>query len=136
MIQKKQYTEQVIHRLTGGDPNAAQLSRFHPNMVDKEIDAAYESILNSLFHNNVRGSDYSLFDAYTKWYYAPKDFVVEEDTIRKEKYIELPVPPIVINPGNLGIRIVCPREDQTSQFAPIENNTILYKHRIKNNHFP
>lgn len=125
MITKGQFTEQVIHRLCGGDPSAEQLNRFHPNIVDKEIDMAYESILNGLFHNNVRGADFSLFDAYTKTYISPRDFVLEFDDDRQEYFFTLPVPPIVINPGNLGIRMICPREDQSDQFAPIDNNALV-----------
>jgi len=122
MIKKDQYIEQVRRRLCGGEPVGDLASRYHPLIVEKEIDSAYESLLQSVFGQNIKGGNFAILDPYTK----PFTVEIQYDSGREEYYSLLPKPVIVLNSplngGNFGIRIISPIKDQTVQFVPIDNN--------------
>lgn len=132
MLRKEQYIEQLRQRLCGGDPTADMMGRFHPLIVEKEVDVAYESLLQSLFSQNIKGGNYSALDAYTRTFPSkqyPDPVYVLKDEIRNEYYAELPKPVIVLNSvnegsGNYGIRLVSLVQGQASAFIPIDNNAL------------
>lgn len=130
MLKKEQYIEQLRHRLCGGDPTTDTMGRFHPLIVEKEVDAVYESLLQSLFSQNIKGGNYSVLDAYTRTFPSkqyPTAVPVLYDTYRDEYYSELPKPVIVLNSpgdgsGNYGIRLISLTKGQANAFIPIDNN--------------
>lgn len=130
MIKKNQYIETIQRRCCGGEPTADLLSRYHPKLIEKEVDQVYESLLQSLFIQNIKGGNFAVLDAYTHPYpnaNHPSPVLIKKDIYRNEFYCDLPAPVIALNSpgngtGNYGIRIICPVESQAVQFIPIDNN--------------
>jgi hypothetical protein len=130
LIKKNQYIEIVQRRCCGGEPTADLISRYHPKIIEKEIDQVYESLLQSLFVQNIKGGNFAVLDAYAHPYpnaNNPSPVLIKKDIYRNEFYCDLPAPVIALNSpgngtGNYGIRIISPTKDQSVQFIPIDNN--------------
>jgi hypothetical protein len=122
LIKKNQYIETIQRRCCGGEPTADLISRYHPKIIEKEVDQVYESLLQSLFVQNIKGNNFAVLDPYTRGYEAPILF----DSARNEFYSNIPKPVIALNSpgngtGNYGVRVICPKKDQSVQFIPIDN---------------
>jgi hypothetical protein len=122
LIKKNQYIETIQRRCCGGEPTADLISRYHPKIIEKEVDQVYESLLQSLFVQNIKGNNFAVLDPYTRGYEAPILF----DSARNEFYSDLPKPVIALNSpgngtGNYGVRMISTTKGQSSQFIPIDN---------------
>ena len=124
MLKKEQYIEQLQRRLCGGEPTEELASRYHPMIIEKEVDSVYESVLQSLFNQNIKGGNFAVLDAYTRTFTGVP---IQYDTVQGCYYSELPKPVIVLNSpvtgtGNYGVRTISPEKAKSSAFVPIDNN--------------
>lgn len=135
MLKKEQFIEQLQRRLCGGEPTDELYSRFHPMIIEKEVDSVYESVLQSVFNQNIKGGNYAVLDAYTRNF---SGVLIEFDPIQNIYYSTLPKPVVVLNSptngtGNYGIRFIKAEAPKITDvntkgagggvyFVPIDNN--------------
>lgn len=115
---KRQFIDLTRRVLAGGDTPAELRGAYHPRAVEKLLALAFDSLLNSnaTERENMRdemGQDSWKYDALTKPYFVE----IKKDTARKRYYSDLPVTPMSIN-NNSGIRMICPKEEEETQFLP------------------
>lgn len=117
-LTKANWIDLVRHNLAGGDTPAELRGEYHPRIIEKLIAIAFDSLLNS---NNTKkddlrdelGQDNWKYSAMTKVYFVE----IKKDTDRDRYYSDLPVTPMAIN-NNQGIRMVCYKKEEASQFIP------------------
>lgn len=135
MLQKQQYIEQLQRRLCGGEPVEELASRYHPMIIEKEVDSVYESILQSVFNQNIKGGNYAVLDAYTRTF---SGVPIKFDADQNIYYSMLPKPVIVLNSptngtGNYGIRFIKADAPKRTDFMTKGNSTGIYFVPIDNN---
>lgn len=122
-LSKAQYIDLIRDNLAS---DSAELrSRWHPRIVEKYLDIAFDSVLNK--NKTVReglmdemGMDLWKYAALTKPFYL--DFKYDEK--RKRYYSELPINILSITNNN-GIQMICPVEEEQSAFLPTGVNDLF-----------
>jgi hypothetical protein len=112
-MKKINLIEMVQDFLTGGDAPTDMESQYHPEIIKKYLENAYNQVVYQVWMNGKKFSDYSQLDVWSKVY---------ECTIignAPEGYALLPFAPVQL-PNNMGIRQVCSHDDNTNVFAYIE----------------
>jgi hypothetical protein len=114
-MQKKQLIHLVIDRLAGGNTNSDLRGIYHPKIVEKQIENAFESLINpdqeSIFAEI--GLNNWKMDFCTKGY----SLTVYYDALRDKYYSQLPVGITSIN-NNSGIRMIYPIKSEKDSFIP------------------
>lgn len=122
-MRKIELIEMVLDNLSGGDAVADVRGRYHPQMISKFIEAAYNDLIyqvaTSALNPKEKQVDFFQLDAFAKIH---RDIVVSDDADRSLKYSVLPFAPVKL-PEELGIRMICPEDDPTNPFAHVDNNS-------------
>ncbi len=103
--------EIIQHRLAGGDMTPDLKSKYHPEIIRKEIAIIANSVLFDIFRNNDRGQE--ALDLYAKQYSVTLQYSSAYDL----RYFELPET-VVQLPQNGFIRSITAKKDQ-SYFIPM-----------------
>jgi hypothetical protein len=115
---KIQYIDLTRHVLAGGDTPSELRGTFHPRIVEKLISMAFDSLLSTGTGRqreimDEMGANAWAYDALTKPFFVE----IKKDTERNRYYSDLPVTPMSLN-NNQGIRMVCPKQEEETQFMP------------------
>lgn len=117
MLTKKKIAELIRLRLSGGDIG-------YTNKVDeRDIYEVTSVVISSLIAADYKDSMmHGSFDINGSWLKTFENVQVKESTSRKEFYIDLPAY-LVSLPSDRGLRMVCPMEDQSTQYTVTNNNS-------------
>jgi hypothetical protein len=113
-MKKIHLIEAVIDHLTGGDATADTQSQYHPLMITKHIEFAFNQIVFQVWLNSKKFSDYSQLDAWSKTYEIQ---IIDQDGANAHAF--LPYAPMQL-PNNMGIRQICDHLDKSIVFAYLE----------------
>ena len=116
---KKNLIDLIIHKLSGGNTSPDIKSKYHPEIITKYIELAFNSLINTVQNQSIRYKDLGQLDSYVKTY---SSVTVSYDDTRKEYYSDLPVNIIGLY-MNRGIRYICPIYDQSYHFIYRKNNS-------------
>lgn len=117
-MNKSQLIELVKEKLSGGDAPPAIRGKYHPKVISKFLEMAYDDLVSLLQKEGTQTNDYSALDNFGKSYILP----ILKDELRNEYYVELPIKVVPI-PDNQGIRLVSPKFDQSAAYDYIDNNS-------------
>jgi len=112
----------VIVDFLASDQPGDMVSQYHPEIIKKYIENAFNQVVYQVWLNCKKFSDYSQLDAWTKTYTLQlyngslAGGVVSGN-------LRLPFPPIQL-PDNMGIRQVAANEDESILFAYLENSAV------------
>ena len=114
-MRKIDYIEDVIHKLTGGNPSQDDLDAYHPEVVANTINEVLLQVCLILFIKLKKSQDFDVFDTLLKTYTV--DVVEEND----KYYSVLPVSIINSIPTYLSIRRVYPvNADDTNSVDAVD----------------
>lgn len=113
----------VQDRLSGGDTTADVKGRYHPEMIAKNLEAAYNDLIfqtaAAALDPKEKSVNFSQLDAFAQIF---RDITVDDDVDRSVKYSVLPFAPVKL-PEELGIRLISPEDDPSNPFAHVDNNS-------------
>lgn len=109
---KRQLIDLVRELLSGGDAPAEIRGKYHPKVVAKYLEMAFDDIIAIVAEEGKKTGDYSLLDKFALPYSQP----VSYNSDREQKYCELPVLVMPL-PDNSAVRSISPPKDQSTQFA-------------------
>jgi hypothetical protein len=117
-MKKSQWIDLLIDNLAGGDCPDELQGRYHPKVIEKHLELAFDTLLNRNATQKERmqdelGMDSWKYDSMTKTYFQP----ILHDERRDRYYSELPVNVIDIL-NNSGIRMISPAKEELSAFIP------------------
>jgi len=122
-MRKIELIEMVLDNLSGGDAVADVRGRYHPQMISKFLEAAYNDLIYQVVEAAIDRKnnkvDFTVVDAFAKIH---RNIAVSDDADRSLKYSILPFAPLKL-PEDRGIRMICPEDDPTNPFAPVDNNS-------------
>ncbi len=122
-MRKIELVEMVLDYLSGGDAPGDVRSRYHPAMIEKHIEGAYADLIYQVMEAAInprdKKVDFTVVDAFAKIH---RNITVVDDVDRSLKYSVLPFAPLKL-PEDRGIRMICPEDDPTNPFAPVDNNS-------------
>jgi hypothetical protein len=128
-MRKDKLIELIKLNLGGGDVSVPVQSRYDPREIDLVVDMVYNDLIYAIYEaESAKGN--TNFDALDPFGVAYK-LDLQEDTDRKEWYVQLPFQMIPI-PSSLGIRLVCPYTDQNSAYDIVDNNSLHTFSRLAN----
>lgn len=115
---KAQWIALVVDNLAGGDCPDELQGRYHPEIIAKYVEIAFDTMLNrnATQKENKQdelGMDSWKYDSMTKVYFQE----IKKDERRNRFYSELPVNIIDIT-NNGGIRMISPAKEELSAFVP------------------
>lgn len=111
---KRQLIDLVRELLSGGDAPAEIRGKYHPKVVAKYLEMAFDDIIAVVALEGKQTGDYSLLDKFALPYIQP----ILYNTSREQKYCTLPVLVMPL-PDNSAVRSISPPKDQSTQFAYI-----------------
>lgn len=118
MLTKKVVAELTRSRLSGGAVSFT--NKVDEREVYKVIDAVMSSLLDADYRANMAKGSYDINGAWIKTF---ENVQVKESKTRKEFYIDLPAY-LVSLPQDRGLRMICPMEDQATQYTVTNNNSL------------
>lgn len=113
-MKKIHLIDAIVDHLTGGDATADTQGQFHPQIIKKRVEFAFNQLLFQVWLNSKKFSDYSQLDAWSKTYEI--QVLGQSGT---KAYAFLPYPPMQL-PNNMGIRQICNHADTAVVFAYLE----------------
>jgi hypothetical protein len=87
MRTKIKFIESVIQELSGGSVSPDTITKFDERVIASRISDIYDKGLTTVWLQQKATRDFSTFDMFSKTYNA----TVQEDTTRKEYYVDIPV---------------------------------------------
>lgn len=105
--------------LAGGDKSNAEVSRMHPEIIQKYIDMAFDKIVWEDYQMSEKKQDFSVLDSYLQSF---KNVAVLYDSDRDEYYSVLPAP-IGNIPLSRSVRLISPMKNQSYAFIYRANNS-------------
>jgi hypothetical protein len=113
-MKKIHLIEAVIDHLTGGDATADTQGQYHPLMITKHIELAFNQVVFQVWLNSKKFSDYSQLDAWSKTYQ-----ISVLNQVGAKAHAFLPYPPMQL-PNNMGIRQINDHDNTSVVFAYLE----------------
>lgn len=113
-MKKIQLVEMIQDFLTGGDAPSDMQSQYHPEIIKKYLENAFNQAVYQTWLNSKKFSDFSQLDAWSKVYECDVESQSGTDAM-----VFLPFAPVQL-PNNMGIRQVCDHDDNTNVFAYLE----------------
>lgn len=117
-MRKIELVNLVLDYLAGGDAPDDVRGKYHPEIITKRVEAAYNDLIYEIAIAAKRFSDYSQFDIFTQAHILAVTLDGGDNTIGEA---DLPFP-IIQLPDNMGIREITYTDDEASAFAYLENN--------------
>lgn len=111
---KEQLIELVTTKLSGGNKTPDQMGKYHPLVIEKYIEMAFNQIYYDTFRKNL-----SDLDIYAIAY---DNVDVLFDSIRSVYYSNFPAQ-LVQLPNNAMIRKVSYQQDQSNEIVPVHDNS-------------
>ncbi len=122
-MRKIELVEMVQDWLSGGDAPADVRGKYHPQIIEKYIEAAYNDLIYQVatasMNPKEKQVDWSQLDAFAQIF---RNITVDDDADRGLKYSVLPFPPVKL-PEEVGIRLISPEDDPSNPFAHVDNNS-------------
>lgn len=118
MATKQNWIDLVRELLSGGDAPAEIRGKYHPRIVEKYLELAYDDIVTEVAKEGQITGDYSLLDMFA----LPYKVAVQYDSAREQKYIDLPILVMPL-PDGAAIRLVSAPKNQGQQFIRIAMNS-------------
>lgn len=115
-MNKEELIDLVKLNLAGGDASAEMKSRYSPQEIEKYCEMVFDDLVYQSYLDGDKTGDMSQVDNYQLPYFFPVLF----DSRRRRHYIVLDPQPTPL-PNNFGIRQICPPEDESNPFTPIDN---------------
>lgn len=112
-MKKINLIEMVQDFLAGGDAPPDMVGQYHPEMIKKYLENAYNQVVYQVWMNGKKFSDYSQLDVWSKVYECAVLGTAPSG------YAQLPFAPVQL-PNNMGIRQVSDHDDEANVFAYIE----------------
>lgn len=84
---KLEFTELIVHELTGGNVSFDTMAKYDQRVLEKRISAYFDVAMLNIFLQQKASNDFSSFDTWVKFY---KDVAVAYDTERNEYYSDIP----------------------------------------------
>lgn len=120
-MKKIEIIDVLKHNLAGGDCPQELIGKYHPEILSKHIEMAWNYLIKTVAYREAEQlDDWGLLDAFTKTY-VPVE--VKFDEVRNERYSNLPVS-IVDLPRNRGIRFISDIHNQSNQYLYRDNNSV------------
>lgn len=117
MITKSQIADLIIAQKSGGD--ASVQNKIDPREVFKLVDIAVGALITAEYEKNAAKGNYLING---DWVSAYDDVPIYMSKKKAMKYALLPANLISL-PGDRGVRMVAPQEDQLSPFILIDGNS-------------
>jgi hypothetical protein len=111
---KQNLIDLIRELLSGGDAPAEIRGKYHPRVVEKYLEMAYDDVISISADEGAKAKDFSLLDEFA----TPYTETVLYDTDKELKYCPLPVLVMPL-PGNAAMRSVSPPKDPSTQFVNI-----------------
>lgn len=118
MVTKHEIADLIIAQKSGGD--ASIQNKIDRREVYKYVDIVVGTLIAAEYEKNVARGSYSLNGDWVSTY---DDVPIYESKKRKIKYAILPADLISL-PGDRGLHMVAPQEDQSSPFIMIDGNSV------------
>jgi hypothetical protein len=121
-MKKQNVVDLVVDFLAGGQPDD-MIGQYHPAIIKKYLENAFNQVVYQVWLNCKRFSDYSQLDA---WTYSYDDRILISPVIAGDRvsgYVRLPYPPMQL-PDNMGIRQVSIHRNENIVFAYLDNNAV------------
>jgi hypothetical protein len=118
-MEKRQFIELTSRFLSGNTAPADVRRRYHPQIVEKYIEMAYDELIAGVYAADPDPNKATL-DSYLKSY---SDVAITEDTTRSEYYSLIPTSKLVQLPDNSAIRLISPMGEQGTPYIYRKNNS-------------
>lgn len=119
---KKINLVEMVSDFLASDMPGDMVSQYHPEIIKKYLENAFNQVVYQVWFNGKKFSDYSQLDAWTKTYsLALYNSATIGGFIRGN--LRLPYPPMQL-PNNMGIRQVASAVDESIIFAYLENSAV------------
>ena len=119
---KKINLVEMVSDYLASDQPADMVSQYHPEIIKKYLENAFNQAVYQTWFNGKKFSDYSQLDAWTKTYRLELMNAAIVDTLGTGN-LRLPFPPVQL-PNNMGIRQVSAYSDESLIFAYLENTAV------------
>lgn len=119
---KKINLVEMVQDFLASDMPADMVSQYHPEIIKKYLENAFNQVVYQVWHNGKKFSDYSQLDAWTKTYRL-QIYNHSLSSGLGSGNLRLPYPPVQL-PNNMGIRQVAAYMNENVVFAYLENTAV------------
>jgi len=119
---KKIHLVELVSDYLASEMPEDMISQYHPEIINKFLESAYNQAVYMTWLNGKKFSDYSQLDAWTMTYSLQLYNPVVVGTIVNGN-LRLPYPPMQL-PNNMGIRQVAMSTNESVVFAYLDNSAV------------